>query len=733
MKALNIISFISILLCPLFGQQITDKQARKELLYKFNQSYNNQFKIRFNEYTATPNSIIGHKISKYRGSALEIAKAFLNEHKRMLGIADVENDLKLEKTNVSKKGGKRFLFVQRYKGIPVLNSGYLIAVNNDGEIYYISGDYFPEISVNIKPALLEEQIKTIVLNDLSEAKGVYITNPVLSIYPEIVQGNIRYLLVYKLQAQTQDLPYHFEYLIDAEDGKIVKKQSLIERINGNGNVYQTNPLHGSPINRTIHRLRDINPRKLDGDNIIVYNYEADEASSETGTFVYDTTNTHFDEVMVYYHSDEFESWLINKGMETNRVNKVIATVHYYTGYAFTYPISRAMYFQDDEVGLRNPTHEAAVITHEYMHIVSETYNSLTQNGEANAMDEAYSDYFAMAYINQFVSSSIIGEYIDEPGGYIYSRNLINNHTMSEYNTIDLEPNGVTEEHDRSVIFSGALWDFRRDSDVNSSIADELVLESLNNLDNSPSFLDGRDALKAAAIASGYSNYTDDIDVAFANHEIGEGPPPPFSVNISGPDFLLNGQTGQFTANVTGGTAPFSYRWYKYRYCGGGGLDPYLPCGEWVQLGPNSQTIQTSDDVTFSLKVEVTDANNNTVTDEHFVEVGGAYKISNSESDQELKLTEVPETYVLIQNYPNPFNPTTTIRFGLPEGQHVSIKVYSVTGQLIKTLVDDYLSEGYHQVIWDGLNEYGNKVASGIYIYEMRTKNKRLIKKMLLAK
>ncbi len=64
MKALNIISFILILLCPLFGQQITDKRARKELLYKFNQSYNKQFKIRFNEYAATTSSIIGHKISK---------------------------------------------------------------------------------------------------------------------------------------------------------------------------------------------------------------------------------------------------------------------------------------------------------------------------------------------------------------------------------------------------------------------------------------------------------------------------------------------------------------------------------------------------------------------------------------------------------------------------------------------------------------------------------------------
>jgi len=365
-----------------------DKQTRKLLMNQFNKKYHNQFKIRWNENTGTPSSIIGHKISKYRGSAFEIAKAFLIDEKRMLGISDVERDVKLEKTNISKRGGKRLLFVQRYNGIPVLNSGYLIAVNTNGEIYYISGDYYPEISVNTEPALSEQEIKSIVIKDLSHTSGVDISKPILSIYPEHIQGKLRYTLVYQLQTKTQNPPSRFGYLINAINGKIVRKQDLIERITGNGDVYQTNPIHGNPVNRIIHRLRDLNPRKLDGDNIIVYNYETGEAISSSGTFVYDPTNTHFDEVMVYYHSDEFESWLINKGMETNRVNKASAWVHYYTYYAATDPITRTMYFQDDESGLQNPTHEAAVIAHEYTHIVSETYNSLTQNDQAQAMMKA---------------------------------------------------------------------------------------------------------------------------------------------------------------------------------------------------------------------------------------------------------------------------------------------------------------------------------------------------------
>jgi len=61
------------------------------------------------------------------------------------------------------------------------------------------------------------------------------------------------------------------------------------------------------------------------------------------------------------------------------------------------------------------------------------------------------------------------------------------------------------------------------------------------------------------------------------------------------------------------------------------------------------------------------------------------------------------------------------------------RIYSINGAEVKILVDDLLSEGYHQVFWNGLNQLNNKVASGVYIYEMRTKNKRFLKKMLITK
>ena len=80
--------------------------------------------------------------------------------------------------------------------------------------------------------------------------------------------------------------------------------------------------------------------------------------------------------------------------------------------------------------------------------------------------------------------------------------------------------------------------------------------------------------------------------------------------------------------------------------------------------------------------------------------------------------EVPKTTALLGNYPNPFNPSTTFRYGLSEPTQVTVRIYNMLGQLVKTVVDDYQSEGYYEAVWDGKNESGSTVASGIYIYRM---------------
>ena len=88
---------------------------------------------------------------------------------------------------------------------------------------------------------------------------------------------------------------------------------------------------------------------------------------------------------------------------------------------------------------------------------------------------------------------------------------------------------------------------------------------------------------------------------------------------------------------------------------------------------------------------------------------------------------------LSQNFPNPFNPTTTIKYQVKEASDIAIEVYNVRGQKIKTLVNDNLPAGEYEVKWNGNDDNGSSVASGIYFYKLRSGNDSQTKKMVLMK
>jgi len=73
---------------------------------------------------------------------------------------------------------------------------------------------------------------------------------------------------------------------------------------------------------------------------------------------------------------------------------------------------------------------------------------------------------------------------------------------------------------------------------------------------------------------------------------------------------------------------------------------------------------------------------------------------------------------LLRNYPNPFNPKTTIEFSLDRDAQASIRVFDVRGRMVRTLVDSYLSAGRRSVTWDGLDDSGGPVASGVYFLRL---------------
>jgi parallel beta-helix repeat protein len=118
--------------------------------------------------------------------------------------------------------------------------------------------------------------------------------------------------------------------------------------------------------------------------------------------------------------------------------------------------------------------------------------------------------------------------------------------------------------------------------------------------------------------------------------------------------------------------------------------------------------------------------------------GGNAKIASSDTNSnKLHLpAETPKEFGLSQSYPNPFNPTAVIEFTIGSdhpSNHITLKVYNITGQLVKTLVDEEKSLGTYTVTWDGRNNSNEEVASGIYFYELKSNNLKETKRMVLIK
>ncbi|MFC1492430.1 T9SS type A sorting domain-containing protein [candidate division KSB1 bacterium] len=93
----------------------------------------------------------------------------------------------------------------------------------------------------------------------------------------------------------------------------------------------------------------------------------------------------------------------------------------------------------------------------------------------------------------------------------------------------------------------------------------------------------------------------------------------------------------------------------------------------------------------------------------------------------------PDGFELMQNYPNPFNPSTTISFKLLSPSDVSLKIYNISGQLVKTLISKKMSSGQHVIKWNGKNDLGMKVGSGLYIYSLKAGTFSSTRKMVILK
>jgi hypothetical protein len=112
--------------------------------------------------------------------------------------------------------------------------------------------------------------------------------------------------------------------------------------------------------------------------------------------------------------------------------------------------------------------------------------------------------------------------------------------------------------------------------------------------------------------------------------------------------------------------------------------------------------------------------------------GGCFNTSDvreSQTSQENR----PSGFSLSQNYPNPFNPVTNFRFNVPASAHVRIEIFNLLGQRVATILDKEMKPGVYVADWDGKNDRGRSVSSGIYFYRMQAGDFSEMKRMVLLK
>jgi len=119
------------------------------------------------------------------------------------------------------------------------------------------------------------------------------------------------------------------------------------------------------------------------------------------------------------------------------------------------------------------------------------------------------------------------------------------------------------------------------------------------------------------------------------------------------------------------------------------------------------------------------------------ELHGPISLQIPEEEFDPGIPEIPDFIGLYQNYPNPFNPGTEIRFTLAENDMVELVIYNVKGEKVRSLFQGILPASQdnetHTFAWDGMNESGQEVSSGIYLYRLRTTEQDYVRKMILSK
>jgi Zn-dependent metalloprotease len=440
------------------------------------------------------------------GSAETIASAFVAEQLRLPVSAGnsltADGHALVATKTLTTDGTSHVTFVHKYNGIPVRGEQVLVHVARGGQVTSVNGNYHAVPASN--GAGLDQNSAIALAISAVGAKSLRAAATATTVW---VPVNGQLVLSHEVMVPSEAPLGDFKVLVRADNGTVLGGQNMIcSATTGTGSIYERHPLAGEPKNVTLLSLKSWS-MSLSGAFATIYNAKGAGASSFSRKYVYAPDNTHFDEVMVYFHLTKVHDYFKTLGFNL-RDKPIKATVHYGTNYdnAFFSPSSDSLAFGDGNQ-LNDLAKEDTVVYHEYTHAVSQSIVDL-DGEEGGGMNEGYSDYFAGTMTND----PAIGVYIMKKLNKPWLRNMTN---TKHY------PEDITHEvHDDGEIWGGVCWDLRKA--LGAQVSDVLIHKSRYHLGSNTNFVGGLEGALASDRESFGGSHVDKIKEVFAARGIKSG-------------------------------------------------------------------------------------------------------------------------------------------------------------------------------------------------------------------
>lgn len=448
------------------------RQEVASALSSFRQKNGKAWRIQMNNATGRASVLVGAKSRRFSGTSAQAAGSFISENADLLGTDGSDLTKQAEGT---RKGKHHIRYTQEYRGIPVERSETTVHLSANNEVQAVFSKYRPDISLDITPAISADAAFNVVAAEMQLADSTAVAKKETRLVILPSDDGACYLC-WKVNFFSEQPLGQWVHYVDAHTGTIVEGFNDL-RFDTSGTVqgkyfpqYGSDPVRTGPFANEYVTVNG--DRQTTG---ILGNYTTTQSGTVTAnlagpwakvanedvpvalysgadpswTWDYPTTDTHFEELHLFYHLNFIHDYFKNVHGLSAMDYQMKGTVHLGTRYNNAYydPSTGNVSFGDgDGVWYRSFAREAAVVYHEYTHGVQDHLYYLEYYGQSGAMMEAWSDYFGSSIFNE----SRVGAYACVSGPF---RNLDN--------TKKYPDDWGGEVHDDSEIYSGALWDIRR--------------------------------------------------------------------------------------------------------------------------------------------------------------------------------------------------------------------------------------------------------------------------------